>query len=103
MCKSLISVLFFASCASLLAEPELRGTSSELSQYLTGVPRTVVIGGEAEVRAAADQAVVTLKVTTEHRSLQEALRLNLDVRNKLIAFFKARGIPQEHVHGSRFS
>ena len=81
-----------------------RGTASELALHLQSVPKTVTIVGEAEVRAPADQAIVTLKVTTENKSLQEALRNNTEgpaIASR--ARFKSRGIPAERVHGSKFS
>jgi uncharacterized protein YggE len=90
------------------AEPELKGTPTELSQYLQNVPlreapKSVSIAGEAELRVPADQAVVTLKVTTENKSLHEALRLNQEVRGKLITNLKSHNMPAERVHASKFS
>jgi len=85
------------------AEPELKGTPSELSQYLANLPRTVTIIGEAEVRVPADQALVSLKVTAESKSLQEALHNNQDTRSKVVAYLKSKGLPAERVHASRFS
>jgi uncharacterized protein YggE len=77
-------------------------------RYLQNVPvretpKTVSIAGEAEVRVQADQAVITLKVTTENKSLHDALRLNQEVRNKLIAYLKSNNMPVERVHASKFS
>jgi len=60
----------------LNAEPELKGSPTELALYLAGLPKTVAVTGESEVKVQADRAVVSLKVTTENRSLQDALRLN---------------------------
>src|SRR5207249_9341418 len=88
---------------TLQAEPELKGNATELSQYLANVPKTVLISGEAELRVPADQAVITLKVTTENRSLQEALHLNQDVRNRLSAYLKNHGVPNDRIRPSRFS
>jgi uncharacterized protein YggE len=104
----LISIATISLSLSARAEPELKGTPSELSRYLENVPiretpKTVSIAGEAEVRVPADQAVVTLKVTTENKSLHDALRLNQEVRNKLIAYLKSNNMPTERVHASKFS
>src|SRR5207249_2070528 len=88
---------------TLQAEPELKGNATELSQYLANVPKTVLISGEAELRVPADQAVITLKVTTENRSLHEALRLNQDVRSKVTAYLKNHSVAAEHIRASRFS
>jgi len=67
------------------------------------MPKTVSIAGEAELRVPVEQAVVTLKVTTENKSLHEALRLNQEVRSKLIAYLKSHDMPAERVHASKFS
>lgn len=102
---SMVSISFTLTAR---AEPELKGTPTELSQYLQNVPireapKSISIGGEAELRVPADQAVVTLKVTTENKSLQESLRLNQEVRSKLIANLKSHGMAAERVHASKFS
>ncbi len=99
----LISIVTVSLALTARAEPEIKGSPAELSQYLQGVPKTVAIAGEAELRVPADQAVVTLKVTTENKSLHEALRLNQEVRTKLIGYLKSHNMPAERVHASKFS
>jgi uncharacterized protein YggE len=99
-------ILFTASffCAfQLSADPELKGSPAELAALLAGLPKIVSVAGEAEVKVSADRASVTLKVTTESKSLQETLRLNQDVRAKMIALLKERGIDVEKVQSSKFS
>jgi uncharacterized protein YggE len=90
-------------CSHVLAETELKGTESELIHYLGTLPKTVSIVGEAEVKVPADKAVVSLKVTTENKSLQEALRYNQEVRGKVTSFLIKQGIPAERIRASRFS
>jgi len=85
------------------AEPEIKGTATELAQYLNGVPKTVMVTGEAEVRVPAHRAVLSLRVTTENRSLQEAFRLNQQVRGKIAEALKNQGIPQDRIQPSKFS
>jgi len=85
------------------AEPELKGTASELAQFLAGVPKVVTVTGEAELKVPADKAIVSLNVTTESKALQEALRANQELRGKLLGFLKKQGIAPEHVQTSRFS
>lgn len=106
--QSLLPIVIISITLSVRAEPELKGTPTELSQYLQNVPireapKSVSISGEAELRVPADQAVVTLKVTTENKSLHEALRLNQDIRTKLITNLKSHNLPAERVHASKFS
>src|SRR6266705_437037 len=97
MRKIAVVGLMMAMGGRLVAEPELRGTASDLSQYLAGVPRTVVVIGEAEVKVPADYATVSLKVSTDSKSLQEALRANHEVRNRLINYLKKQEIPADRV------
>jgi uncharacterized protein YggE len=99
----LISIVTISLSLIARAEPEIKGNPAELSQYLQSIPKSISIAGEAELRVPADQAVVTLKVTTENRSLHEALRLNQEVRTKLIAHLKSHNMPAERVHASKFS
>jgi uncharacterized protein YggE len=104
----LLSIVTISLTLTARAEPELKGTPSELSHYLQNVPiretpKSISIGGEAELRVPADQAIVTLKVTTENKSLHEGLRLNQEVRTKLIAYLKSHNMPAERVHASKFS
>ncbi len=104
----LVSIVAISLTLIARAEPELKGTPSELSQYLQNVPireapKSISIAGEAEVRVPADQAVITLKVTTENKSLHEALQLNQEIRGKMIAHLKSNGMAAERVHASKFS
>jgi len=90
-------------CGRLLAEPELRGTASDLSQYLAGMTRTVAVTGEAEVKVPADYAFVSLKVSTDSKSLQEALRANHEARTRLSNYLKKQDIPADRVIAAKFS
>ena len=93
--------LLFAPMAS--AEPELKGSPTELAAYLAGVQRIVKVAAEGEVIVQADRAVTTLKVTTEAKSLQQALKSNQEARAKLAAFLEERGIKPDQIQASKFS
>ena len=103
--KTLICSIFamFPLVSSLAIEPELKGSPAELAAYLATVPRTVALRGEGEVKAQADRARVALKVTTENKSLADALRANEQVRGKLAAFLREQGIDSDRIHASKFS
>src|SRR6266853_4406873 len=98
----IITSCLLAACR-LFADTEIKGTPAELSTYLTGIPKNVVITGEAEVRVSADKAIVSLKVSTESKALHDTLHLNQEVRSKLVDFLQKQGIPSDHVQASRFS
>jgi len=98
----IITSCLLAAC-HLFADTEIKGTPAELSTYLSGIPKTVVIAGEAEVRLPADKAIVSLKVSTESKALHDTLRSNQEVRSKLVDFLQKQGIPSDRVKASRFS
>ena len=85
------------------AEPEIKGTAPELAQFINGIPRTVAVTGEAEVRVPAHRAVLNLNVVTEDKSLREALRMNRELREKLADDLKGLGIPADRIQASKFS
>src|SRR5213082_1430957 len=87
----------------LSAEPELKGSPAELATYLASLPKTVSVTGESEVKVQADRAVINLKVTPENKSLQEALRVNQEIRNKMLSSLKERDISADRIQASKFS
>lgn len=96
-------VLLFTTSTVLRAEPEIKGTAAELTQYLTAIPRTVHLTGEAEVKVAADRAIVSVRVVSENKSLQEASRANQELRAKMLRVLAEKGLPAERVKASKFS
>src|ERR1044071_6697874 len=93
------SLLFIQSWS---AERELKGSPVDLSAYLATVPRTVSVTGESEVKVQADRADIRLKVTTENKSLQDALRNNQEIRSRIVGALKDHGFPNDRIQASRF-
>jgi uncharacterized protein YggE len=85
------------------AEPELRGTVTEVRQHLAASERMVVVSGEGEAKSPADRAIVTLRLISVSKSLQEALKANQTLRSKLINTLKERGIPADRIDAGKFS
>ena len=99
-----IAIISACLCTvTLCAEPELKGSPAELTAYLATLPKTVSITGESELKSAADRAIVSLKVVTENKSLQEAARANQEIRSALLRTLTERGLPADRVKASRFS
>jgi len=102
-------ILLIIVCAAFVVqlhagtEPELKGFPSELAAYLTGLPPTISISDEGIVKAPADRALLTFKVSTESKSLKDALQANQEVRSKLTGFLKERGIEGSRIQAGRFS
>src|SRR6266446_10379175 len=84
MWKCLTVASFCVVALQTRAEPEVKGSPAELTAYLAGVPKLVSISGEAELKLPADRALISLKVVTENKSLQEASRANPAVLDTLL-------------------
>src|SRR5689334_6625266 len=95
--------LVLALNAHAQSQTEIKGSPAELAQFLAGVPKMVTISGEGEIKKTADRAIITLKITTENKSLQEAMRLNQDIRAKIVDHLKTQNIPADRVQAAKFS
>ncbi len=88
---------------SSLAQAQLSGTPDELREFLHPRPNTVNITGEGELTAYKDTAKVSLMVTSDERSLSQAMEVNQALRLELIQGFVAAGIPADAINNSKFS
>jgi hypothetical protein len=61
------------------------------------------VSGDAEVKSPADQAIVTLRLLSESKLLQEALKANQSLRSKLVNTLKERGIAADRIDAGKFS
>ncbi|MBN2210485.1 MAG: SIMPL domain-containing protein [Sedimentisphaerales bacterium] len=99
-----IALMLLLACSPVLgAEPELKGTPRELTNYLQDIPCTVQIVGEAEVKVQADRAVVTITVATEEKTLQDALLKNQQIRSLISAQLQQKGIAESDIRSDKFS
>jgi len=105
-------VAIIGSAAALLvgqaasAQPTITGTPAEIRQLLgmpTNPPRIVTIRGFAEETAYTDEAIVSLIVTTERRSMAEALEANATLRAQIAQTLTNAGIDPDSINNSRFS
>ncbi|MDK2858104.1 MAG: uncharacterized protein PWQ89_1223 [Verrucomicrobiota bacterium] len=103
MDKSMLCCLLLTLTGPLFAEVELNGTPSELTGYLSALPETVMIEGSAEKKLPADRAVVHLKVTTESRSLDDALAKNQTLREAITTRLTDAGFPLNRIQADQFS
>jgi len=88
---------------SSLAQAQLSGTPDELREFLHPRPNTVNINGEAELTAYKDVAKISLMVTSDERTLSQAMEVNQALRLELIQEFVAAGIPTDAINNSKFS
>ena len=84
-------------------QQEVRGALAELAQHLAATQRVVSVTGESELKVPADRAVMTLKLTTESKSLDEALRLNQELRSKVVKSLTGQGIPPDRIDSGKFA
>lgn len=110
MNKLLLLPLVAAAAASLagyshvsLAQAQLSGTPDELREFLHPRPNTVNINGEGELTAYKDVAKISLMITSNERSLSQAMQVNQALRLELIQEFIAAGIPADAINNSKFS
>jgi len=95
--------LFVLVATPVCAEPEIKGAPAELASYLAGQQIQASIVGEAEVKVLADRAVVTLQLTSEHKSLREASQANHQLRTALTAYLTEHGIGADRIRSAKFS
>lgn len=98
-----IAATFGGFSHSSLAQAQLSGTPDELREFLHPRPNTVNISGEGELTAYKDVAKVSLLVSSEERSLSQAMEANQALRLELIEEFIAAGIPAADINNSKFS
>ena len=99
----LVVAALLLTARAALAEPELKGSPSELTGYLNTVPGTITITGDAEEKVQADRALVTLKVATEDNSLEDALEKNDKARAELTKKLIEKGIAEDRIKALSFS
>lgn len=82
---------------------ELSGTPEELRRYLRTETRTVTIQEQATEFAYSDTAKITLMFSSEAKELAEAMRLNNELRDRVIAELVASGISADKINSSKYS
>jgi uncharacterized protein len=77
-----------------------------LAQAQTGAdpgPRLLTVGGEGEVKAKPDQAVLSAGVVSDAKAAADALAANSRKMNQVFATLKRFGIPDKSIQTSDFS
>ena len=100
---SIVIGLFAFVATPVWAEPEIKGAPAELANYLAGQQVQASIVGEAEVKVPADRAVVTLRLTSEHKSLREASQANHQLRSTLTTYLTENGVGADRIRSAKFS
>ncbi|MFM2289865.1 MAG: hypothetical protein RL684_3008 [Pseudomonadota bacterium] len=88
---------------ALAGEPEMRGTPSELRQYLKPPSRQVVLQGHAKQTVQSDVGHADVIVRTSAKDLAAALRANAARREAFAAALAQRGIDAREIRAQKFS
>ncbi len=98
-------ILMFLALNGLFAnaEPEIKGTPSELQLFLHPQGSIVTLKGEGKETAFSDKAIINLIITTKAKKLADALNLNTTLKNKIIQIFIDAGIKDADINTSKFS
>jgi uncharacterized protein YggE len=100
---SILIISLVALVPALAAEPEIKGTPNDLMSYLKAVPKVVTVNAEGEAKSQADHAILSLRVVTDDRQLQDALRASHELRGKIAANLQRQGIETNRIKGAKFA
>lgn len=97
-------LFILALCSALaFAEPEVKGSPSELKSFLHPRDNLVMITESADEKAYSDTAIVTLVVTTEDKQNSVSMRENSRIRQAIVEKLLALGIAADKIKNSKFS
>jgi uncharacterized protein YggE len=99
----IVCVVVLVVGSTAFAEPELKGTPSELTAYLQSLPKSITLTGESKVEVQADKAIVEISIKTENSSLETCLKSNQALRASITAKLGEAGIPADKIAAEKFS
>ncbi len=99
----MMNVIILSACCTAFGEPQISGTRTELTSYLSNLPETVLLTGESKVKVQADKVVIELSIKTESSSLEAALKSNQTIRAAVTAELNRVGIASDKITAAKFS
>jgi len=99
----LLPLSVFATVGVQAAEPELKGTPTELRQFLRMGYREVVLVGHAKQTVQADVGHVSVVVHTQAKDLTSAIAANSQRRETLAQSLQSQGIDAKAIRAQKFS
>lgn len=99
---TLLAVLAFSPTYAL-AQTELKGSPESLRDFLHPQENRVTLSAQAEERAYSDEAIVSVVVTTEAKTLQASITANSDLRESMTKRLIQAGIDAGSINNSKFS
>lgn len=98
-----ILLIILISSTIAHATPELKGSPTELSSYLSNLPKVVALTGEAKIVLQAESGVVTIGIRSENPQLQKALQNSQKLRKQISGQLVKSGFAQKSIKGTKFS
>ncbi len=95
--------IFLLSSSIVHATPEIKGSPSELLNYLETLPKEVTLKGEAKIVIQSESGVVTIGIRIENPQLQKALRNSQELRKTISNKLVKSGITKDKIKGTKFS
>ena len=95
MRKYILFLAIFLLPSLAQSETEIKGSPSELLNYLSSLPKVVSLTGEARLEIQSDSGIVTIGIRTENSQLQKSLQNNQNYRSEIISRLKKSGISQD--------
>lgn len=82
---------------------EIKGSPEELRKFLHPQKRSVSLSANVERRVYADQAIVSVIVKNEAKTLANAMQANATLRDKLKTALVEAGVASNDIQNSKFS
>ena len=99
----LLSIVIQLTFVSNAFATEIKGTPEELRQFLHPMPAIISLTANVERRVYADQAIVSIIVKTEEKTLSKAMQENTKLRDSLRNNLVTAGVSEKDIQNSKFS
>lgn len=99
----LITLLASPVLVNIAQATEIKGSPEELRKFLHPQKRSVSLSANVERRVYADQAIVSVIVKNEAKTLANAMQANATLRAKLKTALVEAGVAANDIQNSKFS
>ena len=96
-------LLFCSLHLNGFAQPELKGSPSELRDFLHPNEKIVTLSAKAEEKAYSDRAIISLVITSEDTQLSTSIANNSAIRETISQQLVSAGINPDYIKSSTFS
>ena len=100
---ALISLLASSALFNTAQATEIKGSPEELRKFLHPQKRSISLSANVERRVYADQAIVSVIVKNEAKTLANAMQANATLRAKLKTALVEAGVAANDIQNSKFS